>query len=79
MGSDGQGSPQDTKPEDKTMRNATQLRNSKIDAVTALKMDYTRFSKGLETQGVDKAAIKKILERISNQIAHLESEIACIA
>ena len=61
------------------MRNATQLRNSKIDAVTALKMDYTRFSKGLETQGVDKAAIKKILERISNQIAHLESEIACIA
>jgi hypothetical protein len=75
----GHESPQDTKPEGTKMTNATQLRNSKIDAVSALKMDYARFSKGLETEGVDKAAIQKILERISSQVAHLESEIACIA
>lgn len=52
-----------------------QLKNAKIDAITMLQVKYNRFSKGLDTPGVDKAAIEKILNGISEQIANLESEL----
>ena len=59
------------------MTNA-QLKNAKIDAISVLQAKYNRFANALATPGVDKAAIDKILNRIREQIASLESELALI-
>ena len=59
------------------MTNA-ELKNAKIDAITALEAKYNRVAKALATPGVDKAAIDKILNKIHEQIASLESELTLI-
>jgi hypothetical protein len=58
--------------------NAKQLKTAKIDLVTSLQAKLKRFSAALSTPGVDKVAIKKVIDRISGQIADLEREIAMI-
>jgi len=55
-----------------------QLKNAKTNAVVELQIKYNRFSKGLNTPGVDKAAIEKVLDGIRKQIDELEREIAII-
>ena len=60
------------------MMTTAQLKNAKSNAVVELQIKYNRFSKGLSTPGVDKAAIEKVLDGIRKQIDDLEREIAII-
>lgn len=56
-----------------------QLKNAKIDAISALRAKYNRFSKSRNTPGVDKIAIQGILDRISKQISDLEAELTLMS
>lgn len=55
-----------------------QLKNAKIDAISVLQAKYNRFAKNLNTPGIDKAAIEKVLDCIRRDIASLEAELALI-
>jgi hypothetical protein len=60
-------------------KNPMQVKNAKINAVIELQIKYNRFAKGLETPGVDKASVEKILDGIRRQMALLESELAMLS
>jgi hypothetical protein len=55
-----------------------QIKNAKIDAISTLQAKYNRFAKNLNTPGIDKAAIEKVLDCIRRDIARLEAELALI-
>lgn len=55
-----------------------QIKNAKINAVVLLQVKYNRFAKNLSTPGIDKAAVEKVLDRIRQDIASLEAELALI-
>lgn len=55
-----------------------QIKNAKIDGITVLQAKYNRFAKNLNTPGIDKAAIEKVLDCIRRDIASLEAELALI-
>ena len=55
-----------------------QIKNAKIDAISVLQAKYNRFAKNLNTPGIDKAAVEKVLENIRRDIASLEAELALI-
>jgi polyhydroxyalkanoate synthesis regulator phasin len=51
-----------------------QLKNSKIDAITALQSKYRRTAQAIGT-GCDDQQLNGILDRIREQIAQLENEL----
>jgi len=58
--------------------NAKQLKNAKIDLVTTLQAKRNRFAAGLAIPGVDKVAVQRVIDKVSEQIADLEREIALL-
>ena len=55
------------------------LKNAKINALAELQIKYNRFSKALNTEGINRAAVQAILEAISEQKAMLEAELAVLS
>jgi hypothetical protein len=56
-----------------------QLKNAKINAVVELQIKRDRFTKGLATPGVDKAAIQRVIDTTQKQIDELERELAFLS
>jgi len=52
-----------------------QLKNAKINAVVELQIKRDRFTKGLDTPGIDKTAIQRVIDTVQKQIDELEREL----
>ena len=56
-----------------------ELKNAKINLAVELTIKRDRFAKGLQTPGVDTAAIQRIVDATQAQIDELDREIAILA